>query len=60
MRTSKFTIAVPTAKPRNPFILAVTKRLAHLGGGQHATPKNRDEHLSRMDLDQRVREIGEW
>ena len=60
MRTSKFTIAVPTAKPPNPLILAVTKRLAHLGGGQHAIPQNRDEHLARMDLDQRVRELGEW
>jgi hypothetical protein len=60
LRTSpNRTVAVPAAKPRNPVVLAVVQRLGTLSGHRHEDKKSR-ERLDRLDLDQRVREIGEW
>ncbi|MES2187058.1 MAG: short-chain dehydrogenase [Pseudomonadota bacterium] len=53
------TVAVPPAKPRNPVVLAVVQRLGTLAGHRHEDRKS-CERLDRLDLDQRVREIGEW
>jgi len=54
------TITVPPVRPRNPLVLAVMQRLGSLPGRQHAEEARVRERLARMDLDQRVREIGEW
>ena len=49
------TIAVRPAKPRDPLALAVVRRLGGLIFRRHAP-----DRLDRLDLDQRVREVGEW
>jgi hypothetical protein len=54
------TITVPPVRPRNPVVLAVVRRLGTLSGHRHAEEARARERLARMDLDQRVREIGEW
>lgn len=54
------TIVVQPAKPRNPVVLAVVKGLATLAGHRHTANLRARERFERMDLDQRVREIGEW
>ncbi|SDE51351.1 hypothetical protein SAMN05444679_12415 [Variovorax sp. CF079] len=54
------TIVVRPAKPRNPVMLAVVQRLATFAGRRHAADLHARERLQRMDLDQRVRELGEW
>ncbi len=54
------TIVVQPAKPRNPVVLAVVKGLGTLAGRRHAANRRARERFERMDLDQRVREIGEW
>ena len=63
MRQRKNTLratAVPPARPRNPVVLAVVRRLGTLAGRRHDPERSRRERLDRMDLDQRVRECGEW
>jgi len=63
MRNRKNTPAkavhVPAATPRNPVVLAVVQRLGTMLGRRHAD-RRVWKRLQRMDLDQRVREIGEW
>jgi len=54
------TIVVRPAKPRNPVVLAVVQRLATFAGRRHAADLRARERFERMDLDQRVRELGEW
>ncbi|MDM0081642.1 short-chain dehydrogenase [Variovorax sp. J31P179] len=49
------TIVVRPAKPRDPLALAVARRLGALIFRRQAP-----DRLGRMDLDQRVRELGEW
>ena len=49
------TIVVRPAKLRDPLALAVARRL---GGLIFRRPA--PDRLDRMDLDQRVRELGEW
>lgn len=53
-----FTIALPARKPRNPVAraLALSPRS---GSGRH-TVGRRNKDRDRRDLDQRVRESGEW
>ena len=51
-------IPVPDSKPRNPVVMALV-RLARAGHGQHAYARRVRDH-DRKDLDQRVRECGEW
>ena len=54
------TIVVRPAKPRNPVVLAVVSRLGTLVGRRHTKTERARERFERMDLDQRVRELGEW
>jgi len=54
------TIVVRPAQPRNPVMLALAHRLATFAGRGRAADLRAHERLQRMDLDQRVREIGEW
>lgn len=49
------TIVVRPAKPSDPLALAVARRLGAFIFRRHAP-----DRLGRMDLDQRVRELGEW
>lgn len=58
-RTSR-TITVRPTKPRNLVVQAVVQRLGTLLGSRHDGDQRTGERLARMDLDQRVREIGEW
>lgn len=62
-RTSR-TITVRPTKPRNlvvhAVVQAVVQRLGTLLGSRHDGDQRTRERLARMDLDQRVREIGEW
>ena len=49
---------VPASTPRNAVMLALV-RLARSGNGRHVDARRiRDQN--RKDLDQRVREYGEW
>lgn len=54
------TIVVQPAKPRNPVLLAVVRGLGTLAGRRHTARQRARQRFERMDLDQRVREIGEW
>jgi len=54
------TTTVPPVRPRNPVVLAVVRRLGTLTGRRHPEKARAQKRLARMDLDQRVREIGEW
>ena len=58
MRARKLTLKQP--KPRNPVLLAVAQRLGTLAGSRHRAGARRRKQLDRLDLDQRVRETGEW
>lgn len=58
-RTSR-TITVRPSKPRNLVMQAVVQRLGTLLGSRRDGDQRTRERLARMDLDQRVREIGEW
>ena len=49
---------VPASKPRNRVVNALIK-LALVGAGRHGRVK-RGRDRARKDIDQRVREIGEW
>ncbi len=51
-------MTVPARTPRNPVVRALA-RLARTGHGRHASTK-RKRDKDRADLDQRVRECGEW
>ena len=51
---------MPPAKPRNRVVLAVVQRLGTLAGRRHDPERRQRDRLERMDLDQRVRECGEW
>ncbi len=49
---------VPRSTPRNSVARALV-RLTRAGHGRHSTAK-RTRNVGRKDLDQRVRESGEW
>jgi hypothetical protein len=61
MARNSLQMTVPARRPRN----ALVRALIDLGKGlttrQHrSTQAQRRQQLDRRDLDQRVREIGEW
>ncbi len=58
MRT--FKIAIPMAKPRNRVVQALVRGLLRAGSRVHTPGPRRPRDLDRLDLDQRVRETGEW
>jgi hypothetical protein len=51
-------ISIPASKPRNPVVHALV--LLGLGRSVRHIKTKRPHALERKDLDQRVREIGEW
>ncbi|WP_234265078.1 short-chain dehydrogenase [Hydrogenophaga sp. NFH-34] len=51
-------ISIPASKPRNRVVLALTL-LTIASGGRHTRAKRQKDH-DRKDVDQRVREVGEW
>lgn len=51
---------VPRAKPRNPILAKAVSRLISLGTRRHTQGPRRARDFARLDLDQRVREVGEW
>ena len=53
-------IIVRPARPRNPVMLAVVQRLVAFSSRRHAEDLRACERIEGMDLDQRVRELGEW
>lgn len=53
-------IAVPAAKPRNPVIRAVLDRVVAFGSKRHRDKRQAGARAARKDLDQRVRDCGEW
>ena len=58
MRT--FKIAIPIAKPRNRVVQAIVRGILGTRTRVHAQGPRRSRDLARLDLDQRVRETGEW
>jgi hypothetical protein len=58
MRTSK--IAIGVARPRNRVVQALVRSLLRLRTRVHPPGAGRRVDLDRLDLDQRVREVGEW
>lgn len=58
MRTSKFAIRV--ARPRNRVLQALVRGLLRVATRLNAPGPRRRVDLDRLDLDQRVREVGEW
>ena len=55
-----FKIAIPVAKPRNRVVQALVRGFLRPGSGKHAAGPRRPRDLEQLDLDQRVRETGEW
>lgn len=55
-----FKIATPVAKPRNRVVQALVRGLFRAGSRVHAPGPRRPRDLDQRDLDQRVRESGEW
>ena len=55
-----FKIANPMAKPRNRVVQALVRRLFGSRTRVHAMGPRRSRALDQLDLDQRVRETGEW
>ena len=52
--------AVRPSKPRNPVVQAVVQGFGTMTGKRHRDAERARERFERLDLDQRVREIGEW
>lgn len=51
--------ALPASRPRNAVVRALIARLGFAGTKRHESrPRQRD--AQRRDLDDRVREVGEW
>ena len=55
-----FKIAIPMAKPRNRVVQALVRGILGTGSRGHAKGPRRPRDLAKLDLDQRVRETGEW
>lgn len=47
-------------RPRNPIIRALIRRVAGLGTGRHRPARTPSRKHVGKDLDELVREIGEW
>ena len=52
------TLRVP--RPRNPVVQALVRGIAGLAAGRHRDARQNQRRSDAKDLDQRVREIGEW
>ncbi len=55
-----FKIAIPVAKPRNRVVQAIVRGFLRVGSRVHAPGPRRPRDRDKLDLDQRVRETGEW
>ena len=55
-----FKIAIPVAKPRNRVVQALVRGFLRSGTRVHAQGPRRPRDLDQLELDQRVRETGEW
>lgn len=53
-------LALPVVKPRNRVVLALVRGLLRAKTRTHSPGPRRRADLDRLDLDQRVREVGEW
>ena len=53
-------LVLPAAKPRNRVVQALVRGIARVGTRVHSQGTRRRADLNRLDLDQRVREVGEW
>jgi hypothetical protein len=58
MRTSR--LAIRVARPRNRVVQALVRGLLRVATRAHQAGPRRRVDLDRLDLDQRVREVGEW
>ncbi len=58
MRKQK--LVVPAVKPRNRVVQALVRGISRVGTRVHRPGARRRADLDRLDLDQRVRETGEW
>jgi len=58
MRKQSFVL--PAAKPRNRVVQALIRGISRVGTRAHRLGERRRADLDRLDLDQRVREVGEW
>ncbi len=47
-------------RPRNPIVQALVPRIAGFAAGRHGDARKNSRRSEAKDLDQRVREIGEW
>ncbi|MGE0329866.1 MAG: hypothetical protein AB7P37_04170 [Ramlibacter sp.] len=47
-------------RPRNPVIRALIRRVAGLAVGRHRPARARSRKHAGKDLDELVREMGEW
>lgn len=47
-------------RPRNPIIRALIRRAVGLAVGRHRPARQRSRQRAGKDLDELVREIGEW
>ena len=52
------TLRVP--RPRNPVVQALVRGIEGLAAGRHRDARKHPRRSNAKDLDQRVREIGEW
>lgn len=52
--------AVPASKPRNRVVQAVVHGFGTMTGQRHRDAQRARERFEKLDVDQRVREIGEW
>ena len=52
--------ALTLARPRNRVVLALLRGVLRAFGRAQRTGPRRRADLDRLDLDQRVREVGEW
>jgi hypothetical protein len=55
-----FKIATPVAKPRNRVVQALVRGFLVTRTRVHTPGPRRSRDLDKLDLDQRVRETGEW
>lgn len=61
MSRKNASISIGSSKPRNRIVRAIIGGLIAKGSGRHQHAQiKRKQALDRMDLDQRVRESGEW
>lgn len=61
MTSNNASIPIGSIKPKSHVVRALIGRLIAKGRGRHERAHlKRKQALDRMDLDQRVRELGEW